>query len=645
MRSRPILTVLTLLAGLLVAGSARAQEPLDSYAKVVAAPPADIRSGTVVLPAPEQTGVSSPVQIRAVETSWTPGSGWALETGVAVDADGELNVVLLTPRAVNWTWEFVDEAGTTLDLDRASRRGEARRDSRDGLEDAAGWSADRWDLSAVRVGSWRIRARAEGLPSSTPPPSGWLVARTAGSARLALHVSTLELRSDVELGVVARFEDAAPIARATGVAVVELATGSVSLPLLDDGRHADGRAGDGVFGALLPRWTSGPVRARVDLTGTTIDGATIARTAQISFPVIERRAALTGGVSARLSADGRVRIDLEALPLGPPAKLHVSTEVWGTSAEGRLVPVCWLSRMLEPVERTGLQDLPLLLDTRWIELAGASAPFVLRRVRVQDPDTDVPHDLADEIAFDMPIFPVVGATLVTQSMLQGPGGSAVPVGPRTQAGPVLLRPALALVHGYCSGGSIWPAAHFTQPKLEFLDPNANRTHDQFALLLRQATSAQTSFGVVAHSQGGMAALHLLTYYASGLDHATGPRLIQSVGSPYQGTPLASLGFFACGVNNDMTTGGAPIWLAGIPTWARSKVYYWTTQNSGSACSALANLWLGQPNDGTTERDRGQLPGANSMGHITGWCHTTGMSNPASYTDATLNAERNAQAAR
>jgi pimeloyl-ACP methyl ester carboxylesterase len=263
---------------------------------------------------------------------------------------------------------------------------------------------------------------------------------------------------------------------------------------------------------------------------------------------------------------------------------------------------------------------------------------------VQDPDTHVPHDLVDEIALALP--PIAPRTSrapvpVTQAMLQGPVAS----GPHAPANPTLLTPALMLVHGYCSGGSIWPAAHFSQPKIEFLDPDANRTHDQFALMLRQASSARTSFGVVAHSQGGQAALHLYTYYASGLDAATGPRLIQSVGSPYQGTPLASLGSFACGVNDDMTTSGAPVWLAGIPGWARAGVFYWTTQNSGSTCSFLTGWLLDNPEDGTTEMWRGQLAGANSMGHLNGWCHTTGMSSPAQYTDALRNAERDAQAAR
>ena len=115
--------------------------------------------------------------------------------------------------------------------------------------------------------------------------------------------------------------------------------------------------------------------------------------------------------------------------------------------------------------------------------------------------------------------------------------------------------------------------------------------------------------------------------------------------PERSAPLASWGGFACGTNADMTTSNAPVWLAGIPTWARERVHYWTTANSGSACNFFTGLLLADPEDGTTEMVRGQLPGANSMGHVVGWCHTTGMSNPAQYTDATRNAERNAQAAR
>ena len=158
--------------------------------------------------------------------------------------------------------------------------------------------------------------------------------------------------------------------------------------------------------------------------------------------------------------------------------------------------------------------------------------------------------------------------------------------------------------------------------------------------------AYTSFGVVGHSQGGNAALHLLTYYQSPLDRSQGERRIQSVGAPYQGTPLASLGFFACGVDNNLTTSGAPVWLAGIPTWAREECYFHTTEEGGFfACQIFTALLLANPEDGTTERSRGQLPGGRNMGHVSGWCHTTFMADPPQCQDGGRNSVMDALAAR
>ncbi len=190
----------------------------------------------------------------------------------------------------------------------------------------------------------------------------------------------------------------------------------------------------------------------------------------------------------------------------------------------------------------------------------------------------------------------------------------------------------------------------------FSDPNANRTHDQFAQLIRGQGGGLKSFGVVAHSQGGAASLQLYSYYWSGLDYSTGSRLIQSVGTPYRGTPLAGdlaiLGAIfgsGCGTNFDMTYDGAALWLSGIPSWARAEVYYYTTSFLGDFgfdyCSLLTDFFLTDPDDGVVERDYGQLPGGNNMGHTEGWCHTTGMRDPAQYNDHARNAVMNANGNR
>ncbi|MCB1034776.1 MAG: conditioned medium factor, partial [Acidobacteria bacterium] len=163
--------------------------------------------------------------------------------------------------------------------------------------------------------------------------------------------------------------------------------------------------------------------------------------------------------------------------------------------------------------------------------------------------------------------------------------------------------------------------------------------------------------IVAHSQGGAASLHLYTYYWSGLDNASGPRLIQSVGTPYQGTSLAGnlaiLGQIfgaGCGTNYDLTYDGASAWLSNIPTWARNQVWYHTTSFTDrwwayDYCNLATDLFLSDPEDGVVEKSKGQLSSGHNLGHKTGWCHTDGMRDPSQVRDSSRNSNMNANAAR
>ena len=106
----------------------------------------------------------------------------------------------------------------------------------------------------------------------------------------------------------------------------------------------------------------------------------------------------------------------------------------------------------------------------------------------------------------------------------------------------------------------------------------------------------------------------------------------------------------CGTNNNLTYSGSASWLAGIPSWARAAVNYYTTSFTDvwwrwDYCNAVSDLVLSDPEDGTTERAYGQLPGAANRGHKTGWCHTSGMRDPAQTTDSSRNSTMNSSAAR
>ncbi|MFG0299146.1 MAG: hypothetical protein ACF8K1_06060 [Phycisphaerales bacterium JB047] len=360
---------------------------------------------------------------------------------------------------------------------------------------------------------------------------------------------------------------------------------------------------------------------------------------------VEAPTTLLGGVRASVGGD---RIELAFDDALTNDRTIVAAEVWGRSKEG-MVPVCWLSRVCD-ANRSLMLDPQLVLDA-----SVDPATIELRQVRVHDVDSLVPTQIVERVATN------VDSAMVEQAL--GSDAEHEPALVRYDGASTAPRGALPgghrllLVHGYCSGGNPFTTAHFSSDIAVFHDPEVSRSHDAFALEILNQTAPMKSFGVAAHSQGAMAALHLYTFYFSGLDWARGDRLIQSVGAPYQGTALAGnaavLGDifgFGCGENDDMSYTGSANWLSLIPTSSRQQVWYYTTAFEDRAflydyCNIITDLLLSDPDDGVIERDRGQLAGANNMGHVEGWCHTTGMRDPAQCTDASRNATINARARR
>jgi len=566
-------------------------------------------------------------------------SGWQADVPFHAGAASEL--ALLSPAAARWKVLAAPRGLALRDLD--GNGAPAARVELAG-EFLPGYVLAQRRLPANAQGAWTLRVVAE---RAEDLDAGWLFVSDGSPVRAKAWLDAHGAVRGQPQAVVAQLDAAANCRALDGWLELECAGAVRTLPLHDDGQHGDAAAGDGRWGAWLPGDLRGEVIARAHLLGVTPRGERVQRSVPLAFVVHEPALALDGTASAEALPEDRVELALDVQLLDAPRRLHVSAEVWRALAIG-LVPACWISRMVEPEFERGRTVLKLRFDARWLDLAGSGARIELRHVRVQDPDTCAVLEQAssipvraDWLASRAPVALATNAAALLAHNL-------APVGPFPAfQGERAIQPGLVLTHGYCSTGAIWPAAQFTAPKYVFLDLSANRSHDQFAQLIgsRADLAGFSSFGVVGHSQGGCAALHLLTYYTSGLDHASGGRRIQSVATPYLGTPLASLGFFTCGTNSNLTPNGASTWLAGIPTWARAEVSYWTTANSGSACNALAAILLADPEDGTVERTRGQLSGANSMGHVPGWCHTTGMSQPASYLDAARNAQMNAAAAR
>ncbi len=437
------------------------------------------------------------------------------------------------------------------------------------------------------------------------------------------------------------------------------------LELLDNGLNGDKLAGDGRFGAKLPTNEIGNYTTQLQVTGVRSDGFAFSRTINDIYPIASSPYQFSGG-KALLSfvKSNQTQISVPVISDQSDRSVYLSGEVWGTNDQGELQLASWVGGLASAKSADRRTSLDLNFDTRWITRLNLQAPFYVRSLRLQDANNHVP--VAKSKPLNLQLSHSVSRSLKQQSSFSGKSHSisqAITDDMRMSNAPAMVEtqskatsnPKLLLVHGYCSG-SVWNTGSFSN-SVEFQDFSKNRSHEEFAQQILNFGNAYTSYGIVAHSQGGAAALHLYSRYWSGLDYATGGRIIQSVGTPYQGTALAgnlailgSIFGAGCGTNTDLTYSGASNWLSTIPSWARSQVDYYTTSFSTKwwrydYCNIATDLFLNDPEDGTTEQWAGQLSGAANMGHKKGWCHTRGMRDTAQFLDSGRNSSMNSRAAR
>lgn len=419
------------------------------------------------------------------------------------------------------------------------------------------------------------------------------------------------------------------------------------------------RTRPGEFAASMTPGVGGDFLAEIAVFGNTSSGMPFQRTTFHSFRVAPKsEIALTG--TAKIATSGektcggsrRAVIELGVTGGGgSPGAFRVYAEVFGSSPgmEESSVPVSWLGRIFDADGSGADAAVALELDERWLANANATLPLTLRNVRLEEAANFIPVSLRAEIQVaSPPSFSFGGGptSRVTDEMLQGcPPLSVISArAAAANSSEISSGGKLIVVHGYCTDSTPFILNRFNDFAV-FEDFKQSRNNDDFARRIETfaASKSPGGYSVVGHSQGGLASLHLLTYYWSGLDKhpsATTGRLIQSVGSPYQGVPLAGLiaavgGLVGvgCGSNEDLTYDGAQRWLAEIPIDKRQQVFYWSTSYSKKGfitshyCNLAANAVLSWPNDGVVEQSGAVLPGGNLVEHAEGECHSTGMKYP------------------
>ena len=633
---------------LALAGSVSAQDRLPT--KQLAGPLDEVRTGVMAEVDPVETAIHSKSAMIPVHLTPTKNGAWKWTGQVAVD-DHRLNMTLFSGEE---SWNVRLAQPHSKSLTPAHRL--ATKAERSSLEMGNNsFTGDYYEFAEVQPGDWTVTVEADAPLGRR----GYLLYSSDSPHRLLSYKTTSDQLVGNEISFVGygyTQVSEGPIARANRGMVneawlrVTTPEGEEMMhPMFDDGLHGDRRSGDGIFGGSFRPELAGEYHAQVLVRGTTPEGNPFLRTAQHLVPVLAPQMDLAlDFAAASLVGAKRLQISLAVHNFeGAPEKYRVFAEVWGADAHGEMRPVSWVGGM--SYVDNGRLDLGL--DLRWIGLSGAQGGFELRNVRIEDPDTFIPVARIERMDLLTPSLPSAAQAVprrMDEEMFVGPRPARTT---QEKAGGRLL-----LVHGYCSGDVWGPVSGQFSNDSVFLDLNQNRSHDAFAVRVGNFGSAWSSFGIVAHSQGGAAALHLYTYYWSGLDYASGGRLIQSVGTPYQGTALAGnaavLGQVfgvGCGSNNDLTYSGASSWLSGIPSWARNAVNYYTTSFkdnwwSYDYCHLVTDLLLNDPDDGTTEKAKGQLSSGVNRGHKTGWCHTSGMADPPQVTDSSRNSTMNSNAA-
>lgn len=639
---------LALCAASLLLGSALPAIASPAF-KQLAGPPSEIAQ--MRAPSPAAAAIHSKSALIPVELSAEKSGRLSWRMALPVERP-ELQVLLLAGEDHGWELGLRGPSGT---LYKAAQLAERAQPGEFGLEGER-FTSELYQFGRLQKGGWSLEISAE----AGARKQGFLLIEGDSGTELASHPSHLDYLAGGRIGLTAQLtalgKSGVVLGHQAGTveeASIRLtrADGTVEkIAMFDDGLHADGAAGDGLYGGLFDAGNAGLLNAQVLVKGRSADGTALIRTAEHVIPVVESDLRIGRAASASLAKSGgpsrlALRVPVDSAKKG--GHYRAIGEVWGRDAEGAEVAIAWVGGM---VEITG-GAIELGFDERWVAKAGARGPFELRHLRIEDPNHFVSLAKAERLPLAMSLSArkyTAGELQVDPLMTQGPRPAELD---RKGVGSRLI-----LVHGYCSGG-VWPASQFSNSST-FLDANQNRSHDEFARRIRDFGATWNSFGTVAHSQGGAASLHLYTYYWSGLDNAVGARRMQSVGTPYQGTNLAGVlaalgGIFGvgCGTNSNLTYSGAASWLAGIPSWARGQVNYYSTAfrttnwYTNDYCNFASDLVLSDPEDGTVERSYAQLPGGINRGHVSGQCHTNGMRDPAQYLDASRNSVMNANAAR
>ena len=415
----------------------------------------------------------------------------------------------------------------------------------------------------------------------------------------------------------------------------------------------------GEISTTIPALSPGAYTLQVDFTATMDDGQVIQRTGYYGFNVLTPIASLTGKATSRVVDQNRLEVSFDVKQNSKlsikDSKVFLYAEIWANDK-----PVSYINTMTYIDQSKSKPKISATIDTRWFALAGAvnKQGFEFRNLKLMDPDTFLLLNEVKTLPVEVKHFPKAAYTKASKisiddSMFEGKEDVYIPIqgGTNEASFKNTVDGGIFLVHGWCADNSAWNQNHFNNgPTFEYSHYDRSIGRDEFAIRIKNQAEAEFDnwFSIVAHSQGGQAAVHLKAYYFSGLDSSPATRPIQTVGTPFLGSSLmdlyyglSSIPFVApiIGLFNDceaqftLTTPGSYGWNIFLPASARNATsFHRTTHAIPSSfwnwwqfwrwkCNLLSYFIIGRDDGVTTPRAGAFLfGGGQNMGIKRRQCH-------------------------
>jgi len=631
-------------------------------------PPSQFRNApTVQDAAMESSEVSFPVFFAADQVT----SDWTFSQRFPVDSSQEVKLSVHSPDVQSYTIEVQPPTSNVfIGLDTyASILDSVQPGVTHKHEGTFGWALTNvpsvtYILPKPEIGQWNVKITAPKAKvlvnskkeSASPKPQAFLLIENPDEVGILTHMNSYEHKVGDQIGVVARIFDSnvkvpegelpLPLKAISTVAFIYITKpdlSTVTIKMHDDGENFDGEAEDGIYGGTIKAEQTGIYVANTVMRVTSASGTELMRSTRTQLQVIESSVALTGNVYADVSKGKEAdmfQLQFEINHLKPAKSQFLAyAEVYGADN----VAIAAVNGMSAVTTLNGKNVITLQMSTKWIEKMQAKAPFTVKNVQIKCPNSNLPIssfasasvDMSSKLASVIPAINAAAASMpITEEMRKGPRPAFVD---RVVTSEATTR-TIALIHGYCTDQTPFDVGMFSgHDYVVFEDFSQSRSTDEFAKLIIDflAAKGKDAYALVGHSQGGMANVHLYNYYWSDLDRTAAGEILQSLGTPYQGSTLAGsaadLGKafgVGCGQSSALSRDGAVAWNQGIVQESRKAVYYYTTQYKrgifNSKCNFATSLVLNTDNDGITEKKYSNLPDATHVSHVNQQCHSRDM---------------------